>query len=447
VTDTTTESTDDAQAADDEAVADAQVTAQLARAARQRSSIGPFRRLYRGLTTFDFVGRKRTWFAISAAIIIIGMSALGIKGLNLGIDFKGGSTWTITAPGVTQQQAVNAIGSAVPSPVIEILAGKTIQVQSNLASMSAKQQTAAGNKVIAALLRLAHLPAKDVNAVSTNFVGPTWGSEITTKAIQALIAFFIAVVAYISIRFEPKMALAAFLAMLHDLAVTVGIYAIFGFQVTPDTVIAVLTILGYSLYDTVVVFDRVRDNTKPFAASGRMTYSAMVNLSMNQTLARSINTSMVAILPVLSVLLVGAELLGAITLQSYGVALTVGLLSGAYSSIFIASPLLAIMKEREQKYRAVRTRLHSKGERLISMSAQDAARFSMSAPSASTGATGRLATAPRGPRTTRPPRPTSPAPGKPPTSTPVVPSAPLPSTQTQQSTPIIQPRARKQKKR
>ena len=166
--------------------------------------------------------------------------------------------------------------------------------------------------------REARRAPQDRNRSRSTFVGPTWGSQVTQKALEALIAFFIAVVAYISIRFEPKMALAAFLAMLHDLAVTVGIYAIFGFQVTPDTVIAILTILGYSLYDTVVVFDRVRDNTKPFAASGRMTYSAMVNLSMNQTLARSINTSMVAILPVLSVLLVGAELLGAITLQSYG---------------------------------------------------------------------------------------------------------------------------------
>ena len=158
------------------------------------------------------------------------------------------------------------------------------------------------------------------------------------------------VVIYISFRFEPKMALAAFIAMLHDLLVTVGIYSLAGFQVTPDTVIAVLTILGYSLYDTVVVFDRVRDNTKGFGASGRMTYSEMVNLSMNQTLARSINTSLVAILPVLSVLVIGAELLGATTLQYYGLALIVGLSSGAYSSIFIASPVLAMLKEREPRY-------------------------------------------------------------------------------------------------
>ncbi len=194
-------------------------------------------------------------------------------------------------------------------------------------------------------------------------MGPTWGSQVTSRALTALIAFFVVVVIYIAIRFEPKMALAAFLAMIHDLLVTIGIYSLFGFQVTPDTVIAVLTILGYSLYDTVVVFDRVRDNTKGFGASGRMTYSEMVNLSMNQTLARSINTSLVAILPVLAVLIVGAEILGATTLQDYGLALTVGLLSGAYSSIFIASPVLAMLKEREPRYVAIRKRLESRSER------------------------------------------------------------------------------------
>ncbi len=167
---------------------------------------------------------------------------------------------------------------------------------------------------------------------------------------------------YISIRFEPKMALAAFIAMLHDVLVAIGIYSIFNFQVTPDTVVAILTILGYSLYDTVVVFDRVRDNTKGIGSSGRLTYPQLINLSMNQTLARSINTSMVAILPVLAVLLIGAQLLGATTLQSYGLALFVGLLSGAYSSIFIASPVLCMMKEREDRWVQIAARLAKRGE-------------------------------------------------------------------------------------
>jgi preprotein translocase subunit SecF len=168
---------------------------------------------------------------------------------------------------------------------------------------------------------------------------------------------------YISVRFEFKMAVAAIVAVLHDILVTVGIYSLTGFQVTPDTVVAVLTVLGYSLYDTVVVFDRIRENAKGLGASGRITYSEMVNLSMNQTLARSINTSLVAIVPVLSVLVVGSFILGATSLQDFGLALVIGLTSGAYSSIFIASPLLAMMKEREPRYTTIRQRLEARGER------------------------------------------------------------------------------------
>ncbi len=172
------------------------------------------------------------------------------------------------------------------------------------------------------------------------------------------------------------MALAAFIAMIHDVLVAIGIYSIFNFQVTPDTVVAILTILGYSLYDTVVVFDRVRDNTKGIGSSGRLTYPQLINLSMNQTLARSINTSMVAILPVLAVLLIGAQLLGATTLQSYGLALFVGLLSGAYSSIFIASPVLCMMKEREDRWVQIAARLTKRGDADSWYSAVDAANMS-----------------------------------------------------------------------
>ena len=220
------------------------------------------------------------------------------------------------------------------------------------------------------------VPQTPADKISITNVGPTWGSSITNKAIEALIIFFIVVAIYISIRFEPKMALAAFIAMIHDVLVAVGIYSIFNFQVTPDTVVAILTILGYSLYDTVVVFDRVRDNTKGIGSSGRLTYPQLINLSMNQTLARSINTSMVAILPVLAVLLIGAQLLGATTLQSYGLALFVGLLSGAYSSIFIASPVLCMMKEREDRWVQIANRLAKRGDAGGFYSALDAATMS-----------------------------------------------------------------------
>ena len=334
-----------------------------AKAAHQRHP-GPISRLYNGETSFDFVGRKKWWFLISGIIIVVGMLSLGFRGLNLGIDFKGGQAWIVPAPGVTQTQAQDAVEAAgLSQPTVELLgtgAHQSIEVQADLNNLPAAQQVKVSNDVQGALAKLAHVPDDEVSVTS---VGPTWGGQVTQRALLALVVFFIVVAIYISFRFEPKMALAAFVAMVHDLLITIGIYSLAGFQVTPDTVIAILTILGYSLYDTVVVFDRVRDNTKGFGASGRMTYSEMINLSMNQTLARSINTSLVAILPVLAVLIVGAEILGATTLQDYGLALTVGLISGAYSSIFIAAPVLALLKEREPRYATIRQRLESRGER------------------------------------------------------------------------------------
>ena len=197
--------------------------------------------------------------------------------------------------------------------------------------------------------------------VSTTVVGPSWGNEITNKARNALVVFFLAIAAYLAIRFEPRMAVAALAAVVHDILVTIGVYALSGLEVTPASVIAFLTILGYSLYDTVVVFDRVDENAKALASTGRATYSDVVNLSMNQTLMRSLNTSLVAILPILSVLVIGTFVLGATTLRDFGMALFIGLVTGAYSSVFIASPVLAWLKEREPRYRQLRTRLEQRG--------------------------------------------------------------------------------------
>jgi preprotein translocase subunit SecF len=328
---------------------------------------GRFGRLYHGLTTIDFVGRRKIWFTASIIIIVLGIGSLAVRGFNLGIEFKGGSSWEVLAPNTSITNMTNAVEAAgLSNPVVEKLGSDTYQVTADINDLSSTQQTTVTQAVVHAMAVVGHT---DGDQVSTSNVGPTWGGQITNKAIEALIVFFIAVVAYISIRFEPKMAAAAFIAMVHDLLVTVGVYSIFGFQITPDTVIAILTILGYSLYDTVVVFDRVRDNTSGVLREGDLTYSEMVNLSMNQTLARSINTSLVAILPVLAVLLIGADLLGATTLQDYGLALFVGLMSGAYSSIFIASPLLAWMKEREPRYIELAGRLAQRtGRRTLTAS-------------------------------------------------------------------------------
>ena len=323
-------------------------------------------RLYRGETSFDFIGNRKWWFGISAVIIVVGIISLSTRGLNEGIDFKGGQSWLVSSQTLSVAEATSvAEANGVPSPTVVQLTNqlngeKQIQVTSDLQNVPADKQQATLLKVQKALAEAGHVKQ---SSVSVNQVGATWGSNVTSKAIQALIIFFIVVSAYISIRFEFKMAVAAIVAVLHDILVVVGIYSLFAFLVTPDTVVAVLTVLGYSLYDTVVVFDRIRDNAQGLGASGRITYSEMVNLSMNQTLARSINTSLVAIIPVLSVLVIGSLFLGATTLQSFGLALVIGLTSGAYSSIFIASPLLAWMKEREPRYVTIRQRLEARGDR------------------------------------------------------------------------------------
>ncbi len=212
------------------------------------------------------------------------------------------------------------------------------------------------NAVTDQLARTAKPPVT-TDQVSLNAIGPSWGSDITNKAIEAVVVFLVLISISIAIYFETKMAIAALIALLHDMLITVGIYALSGFQVSPDTVIAFLTVLGYSLYDTIVVFDKVKENTLGLASTNRVTYTDVVNLSMNQVLARSINTSFVAVMPVFCILVVGSWILGASALNDFGLALFIGLLSGAYSSIFIASPILALLKEREPRYVEIRKRL------------------------------------------------------------------------------------------
>ena len=310
-------------------------------------------RLYHGETAIDFVGHRNIWFLVSATVIVIGAISLIAQGLNYGIDFKGGTSWDVTAPGVSVSQARDALRPlGLGQAKIQTASGNHLLV-------SDKHQTAENQTKITD--KMAELGKVDANQVSVNDVGPSWGKAVTKKARNALIAFFILISAYISLRFEWKMAVAALAAVVHDILVTVGVYSVSRFEVTPATVVAFLTILGYSLYDTIVVFDKVQENTKGQSAAGRMTYSDMVNLSMNQVLMRSVNTSIVAIMPIVSILVIGAGILGATTLNDFGLALLVGLLTGAYSSIFVASPILAILKEREPRYVGVRQRVAAKG--------------------------------------------------------------------------------------
>jgi preprotein translocase subunit SecF len=317
-------------------------------------------RLYHGETAIDFVGSKNRWFILSGAVILIGIISLFVQGLNFGIDFKGGTAWEVptkTASVAAARDAVRPFGLAdAQIQVITNEQGRFIKVSADIKGSSDKA-TQTKQQVTDALAKMGKVSS---NQVTFTDVGPSWGHEITKKAERALVVFFVLIIGYISIRFEWKMAAAAVIAVIHDILVTVGVYSIAGFPVTPATVIAFLTILGYSLYDTIVVFDKVRENSVGLGATGRMTYSDVVNLSMNQVLMRSLNTSLVAILPVLSVLIIGAYILGARALQDFGLALSVGLLTGAYSSIFVASPLLAMFKERETRYSQIRNKLASR---------------------------------------------------------------------------------------
>jgi preprotein translocase subunit SecF len=308
-------------------------------------------RLYRGEVSYDFVGRQRRWYTISAAILLISIVALFARGLDFSVDFKGGAVFQFSAPAATQTEVQDTVShTGVNGAVVQQLTGKlgnkSWEVQTD--SLTSQQTFTVENALTS------QLDAKDM---STSFVGASWGGQITTKAVEALITFLIVIVLYLSIAFEWKMAVAAFVALIHDLVIATGVYALTGFQVSPATVIGLLTILGYSLYDTVVVFDKVRENTAGLLGGAKSTYSEAANLALNQTLVRSINTSVIALLPVAAILFVGGGLLGAGELKDLALVLFVGMLSGTYSSIFIATPVLCDLKEREPQYQALAKRV------------------------------------------------------------------------------------------
>jgi preprotein translocase subunit SecF len=320
-----------------------------------------WRKLYHGETDYTFVSRWRLWFGISAVFIVIGLVALGARGgLNLGIDFTGGNQWEVPAHGATVEEVEDAIGGLGFDEVEVQELGNDLRVQTETIEGSDDERQERGGEVVDTLVELT---GSEQNEVVVNEVGPSWGEEISRKALQALVVFLIAIVIYITIRFEFRMALATLGALVHDILIVIGAYAILQLPVTPATVVAILTILGFSIYDGIVVFDRVDENTRLLSANARMTYSKMVDRSLNEVLMRSLNTQITAIIPILSVLVVGSLALGASTLQEFGLALFIGQLSGAYSSIFIASPLLALLKEREPRYRALRERLADKASR------------------------------------------------------------------------------------
>jgi len=316
---------------------------------------GLLRRLYHGETDYVFVGRARRWFALSASVIVIGLVALGVRGgLNLGIDFTGGNQWEVPAGEGSVAEVQSEIEGLGYDEVEVQELGDDIRVQTPALDGTDAERRKANDDVVDALVAVT---GAEKNDVVVNEVGPSWGREISEKALRALVFFLVAIAIYITVRFEFRMALATLGALVHDLLVVIGVYAVLQLPVTPATVIAILTILGFSIYDGIVVFDRVDENTRQLTGSSRTTYSQMVDRSLNEVLMRSLNTQITAVIPIISVLVVGSLALGATTLQEFGLALFIGQLSGAYSSIFIASPLLAILKEREPRYRALRQRI------------------------------------------------------------------------------------------
>ena len=315
-------------------------------------------RLYRGEVSYDFIGKRLRWYVGSMIVILVGVVSLAIQGLNPSIDFKGGAQFLGPLNGHSITDISSAVSDAGINPEEAVTVGSGSDKQFDIQTKTLTDAQVI--KVEDALVQAAGITRDDISPTT---VGATGGSQITHKAILGLVIFLLAVILYLSVRYEWKMALAAIIALIHDLVVTAGIYSLAGLEVSPATVIALLTILGYSLYDTVVVFDKVRENTASIAGGSRMTFSQATNLAVNQTLVRSINTSIIALLPVIGLLVIGSGLLGAGSLKDLSFALFIGLAAGAYSSVFIASPLLCDLKEREPTYQQLAKRVATRRTR------------------------------------------------------------------------------------
>lgn len=360
--------------------------------------------LYNGETTFAFPKWWRRALVLSAVLIVVSIGSFAIRGLNLGIDFEGGTSWEVLAPDVDVAEARDTLRPFGASEAkIQIVDGEILRIQS---SVDDPEQV---RDITTALGELGEVQ-------NSQSVGPSWGSEITKKAVRALVVFFVLLAVFMAWRLEWKMAIAGLAAVVHDILISVGVYSVLGLPVTPATVVSFLTILGYSLYDTIVVFDKVLELTARPAIVNRHTYSDTLNLALNQVLMRSLNTTILGVLPVLAVLVVG-RVMGADTLLEFAVALLVGLIVGAYSSIFIAAPILAWLKEREPKHRAVRERLARGGgaapltaEEALTPAAAGVGSGSSSAAAGGGGASG-VRTAP--PRPSQRPGPTGAIPPRP----------------------------------
>ena len=310
---------------------------------------------YRGHTIphLRVVEQRNRWFLLSGIVIVLSLGGLLFRGLNLSIDFEGGAQLQYAdRSGVSVAEVTDIlVANGHADSEVQIVNGDTISIRTSTLTNDAGER----DKLLAALAAQAGVTQNDINQQD---VGPTWGSEISRKALIGLIVVLAAIFAYIWLRFEWKMAFGANIALVHDLIITAGVYALVGRQVTPATVIAILTILGFSLYDTVVIYDKIKENTETSAMVSKLGYAETVTYSLNQVLMRSVNTSLVVLLPILSLLLFGGD-----TLKDFAFAMFVGVTTGAYSSIFIAAPVLAMLKEREPRYREMEARRLVRGSK------------------------------------------------------------------------------------
>ena len=312
-------------------------------------------RLYTGTGAFEVIGRRRLWYGISGAIVAVAMVSIILRGFTFGIDFKGGTTVSFPRGTATTAAASDvfkkAIGSDAESVVV-VGNGSSATVQIRSKALSNDQTTKLRNALFDAFQPKGADGKPSKQAISDAAVSSTWGGQITKKALIALVVFVALVSLYITVRYERYMAVSALTTMCFDLAVTAGVYSLVGFEVTPATIIGWLTILGFSLYDTVIVFDKVEENTHGFQHTTRRTFAEQANLAINQTFMRSINTSLIGVLPVLALMVVAVWLLGVGTLKDLALVQLVGIMVGTYSSIFFATPLLVTLRERTELVRS-----------------------------------------------------------------------------------------------
>lgn len=317
-----------------------------------------FTQLYRGETRIGFVQSRKKWYLFSAVLALACILSLSLRGFNYGVAFAGGTTFQIKTSdtSITTDDVNTAFvdaGTAPDGAPQEVGNSANRQIVVNTAAQQPKEQQILQTKVAK------NLGVSEKTFTSTS-IGSQWGHDTTIKALQGLIIFLIAVTIYIALRYQWRMAAGGIAALIFDLLITAGVYSIIGFEVTPSTIVGLLTILGFSLYDTVVVYDKVAENSKDILAGSRLTYTEAANTAVNQTLMRSINTSLIGLLPVAGLLFVGAGVLGVGTIKDLALILFVGLASGAYSSLFLATPIVVELTERDPRYRALAKRVAAK---------------------------------------------------------------------------------------